>query len=33
MFSVIHEHRLQECSKRRAYQTLFKFTHGYKTIK
>ena len=33
MFSVVHEHRLQEYSKCRAYQTLFKFTHRYKFIK
>ena len=33
MFSVVHEHRLQEYSKCRTYQTLFKFTHRYKTIK
>ena len=32
MFSVVHEHRLQEYSKRRAHQTLFKFTHRYKPL-
>ena len=31
--SVVHEHRLQEYSKCRAYQTFFQFTHRYKTLK
>ena len=30
LFSIIHEHRLQEYC--RAYQTLFKITHRHKTI-
>ena len=33
MFSVVHKHRLQEYSKCCAYQTLFKITNGYETIK
>ena len=32
MFSVVHEHPLQEYSKRRTHQTLFKFTHCYKPL-
>ena len=31
LFSVVHEHRLQEYPKCRAYQTLLKITHRYKT--
>ena len=30
LFSIVHEHRLQEYC--RAYQTLFKITHRHKTI-
>ena len=33
LFSVVHEHRLKEYSKCRAYQTLFKIILRYKTIK
>ena len=33
MFPVVHQHRLQEYSKCGTYQTLFKITHRYKTIK
>ena len=31
MFSVVHEHRLQEYSTWHAYQTLLKIIHRYKT--
>ena len=33
LFSLVHEHRLQEYSKCRAYKTLLKITHCYKTYK